>query len=60
MYILQKWLSFDTNNYFITQILPGNIKILTGISPDFCLSFTVGGGGLIGGGLIIQSTLSPW
>ena len=27
------------------QILPENIKILTGILPDFCLSFTVGGGG---------------
>ena len=34
--------SFHTNNYFITQILPENIKILTGILPDFCLSFTVG------------------
>ena len=22
---LQKWLSFETNNYFITQILPENI-----------------------------------
>ena len=39
-----------TNNYFITQILPENIKILTGILPDFCLSFTVVGGG--GGGCI--------
>jgi hypothetical protein len=35
-----------TNNYFIMQILPENIKILTGILPDFCLSFTFGGGGL--------------
>jgi hypothetical protein len=25
------------------QILPENIKILTGILPDFCLNFTVGG-----------------
>jgi hypothetical protein len=41
-------LSFHTNNYFILQILPENIKILTGILPDFYLNFTVGGGG--GGG----------
>ena len=32
------------------HILPENIKILTGISPDFCLSFTVGGGGVNWGG----------
>ena len=32
------------------QILPENIKILTGILPDFCLSFTVGRGGGGGGG----------
>ena len=41
LYILQKWLSFHTNNYFITQILPANIKILTGI-----LHTGGGGGGL--------------
>jgi hypothetical protein len=39
-------LAFHTNNYFITQILPEYINILTGILPDFCLSFTVGGGGV--------------
>jgi hypothetical protein len=50
LYILQKRLSFHINNYFITQILPENIKILTGILPDFCRSFTVGGGGGGGGG----------
>jgi hypothetical protein len=49
-------LSFHTNNYFITQILPENIKILTGILPDFCLGFTVGGGG----GISPSHTLSPW
>jgi hypothetical protein len=38
-------ISHKLNNYFITQILPENIKILPGILPDFCLSFTVGGGG---------------
>jgi hypothetical protein len=37
--ILQKWLSFHKNNYFITQILPENVKILTWILHDF----TVGG-----------------
>jgi hypothetical protein len=31
------------------QILPENIKILTGILPDFCLSETVGRGGTGGG-----------
>jgi hypothetical protein len=39
----KKWLLFHTNNYFITQILPENIKILTWILHDFCLSFTVWG-----------------
>jgi hypothetical protein len=29
--ILQKWLSFHKNNYFIMQILPENVKILTWI-----------------------------
>jgi hypothetical protein len=41
--ILQKWLSFQKNNYFIMQILPKNVKILTWILHDFCLNFTVGG-----------------
>jgi hypothetical protein len=35
---------FTQIDYFITQILPENIKSLTGILPDFCLNFTVGGG----------------
>jgi hypothetical protein len=37
--ILQKWLSFHKNNYFITQILPENVKILTWILPEFYLIF---------------------
>ena len=55
---LQKWLSFHTNNYFITQILSENIKILTGILPDFCLSFTLGGGG--GGRGVTRNAKTLW
>jgi hypothetical protein len=39
-----KWLSFHKNNYFITQILPENVKILTWILHNFYLNFTAEGG----------------
>ena len=38
-----KLIVFHKNNYFIMQILPENVKILTWILHDFCLNFTVGG-----------------
>jgi hypothetical protein len=42
--ILQKWLSFHKNNYFITQILPENVKILTWILHGFAWISQYGGG----------------